>query len=222
MPGPAPAASSGSTEVITHRADDDYTPEDPVRPVDPKGSTPDDSDVATEIGVPEAFQVNNAATASWVVRKIVEARAYGIRVKQWAGRELCRAERDELWLMRRFGPELESWLRAELQRRGGRSRSVPLPAGTVGLRRQAAKLDLVDDSAVLAWAELHLPECVRVTVEADGPFARELAQWQRQHDTDARIRRQVMREPLNRYVSESGELPEGATLSGGEDRLYVK
>src|SRR5688500_12514301 len=63
--------------------------------------------------VPERFVIDDAEKASWAVRKIVEARAYGERVQQWCERELRRAEREEEWLLRRFGAELEAWAKAE-------------------------------------------------------------------------------------------------------------
>src|SRR4051794_35829566 len=64
--------------------------------------------------VPEAFRVNDEKAASWVVRKVLEARTYAERVRAWALEEQRRAERDENWLLRRFGSELEVWLRSEL------------------------------------------------------------------------------------------------------------
>ena len=172
--------------------------------------------------VPEGFRIDDAAKASWAVRKILEARGYAARVKRWAEQELRRAERDERWLLARFGPELEAWLRAELARRGGRSRSVPLPGGTLGLRRQPPRVDLLDELAAAAWCERHLPEALRVMVEVEGNAARDLARWHHQHEEDARLRKQVLREPLNRYAAASGELPDGTSLVGGEERLYVK
>jgi hypothetical protein len=182
----------------------------------------DDDDAEIVAGVDDAFHVVDEATASWVVRKIVECRSYAARVRDWAERELHRAERDERWFLRRFGPELEGWLREELRRRGGRARSVPLPAGTVGLRRQAGRLDVVDEATLVAWCERHLCEALRVTVDAEGDAAAELARWQRAREEDARVRKQVMREVLNRHVAEVGEVPDGVTVASAEDRLYVK
>ena len=66
--------------------------------------------------VPERFSVRDAATASWLVRRINEARAYAKRVSEWAQRELKRAERDEEFLMRRFGSELQEWASKEIER----------------------------------------------------------------------------------------------------------
>ena len=172
--------------------------------------------------VPDGFRIDDEAKASWAVRKIVEARAYGTRVQEWARRESARAERDEQWLLRRFGPELEAWLRAELERRGGRRRSVALPAGTLGVRLQPARLQVWDEPAAVAWCERQLPEALRVIVEASGADGRELARWQRQHSDETGVRVQVMREPLGRHFAESGELPEGTTLVPAEDRLFVK
>ncbi len=174
------------------------------------------------VEVDDAFHVVDEATASWVVRKVVECRAYAAHVRDWAERELQRAERDERWLLRRFGTELDDWLRAELRRRGGRARSVPLPAGTLGLRRQAGRLDVVDEASLVAWCERHLREALRVTVDAEGDAAAELARWARAREEDARVKNQVMREVLNRHVAEVGEVPDGVTVAGAEDRLYVK
>lgn len=181
-----------------------------------------DQEVGTDVQVPDGFHIDDEANASWAVRKIVEVRAHAERVKRWAERELRRSERDEEWLLRRFGPELEAWLRAELRRRGGRRRSVALPDGTLGLRQQPPKLEIVEEPTALAWCERHLPHAMRVCVESEGMTALELARWQRQHEEDARLKRQVLREPLTRHVAESGELPDGCALRPAEDRFYVK
>ena len=178
--------------------------------------------VLVSVEVPEGFQIDDEAKASWAVRKIVEVRAHAARGKEWAARELQRAELDEQWLLRRFGPELEAWLRAELKRRGGRRRSVALPDGTLGIRQQPARLEMVDELRLAVWCERHLPEALRVTIEAEGALALELARWHRSHRGDARLKQQVMREPLNHHVGESGELPDGAALRPAEERFYVK
>ncbi|HEV7299623.1 MAG TPA: hypothetical protein VGN72_09685 [Tepidisphaeraceae bacterium] len=185
------------------------------------GSDEDELGVTTQFA--DGFCVCDEATASWVVRRIVEARAHAQRVEAWAHRELRRAERDERWLMGQFGPQLEAWLRDELRRRGGGgARSVALPAGTVGLRRRPPTLDVVDEPAARAWCERHLRDALRVTVEAEGVAAGELARWHRRFRDDARLTTRLMRQPFQRYVAETGDLPDGATLTVAEDRLYVK
>src|SRR5688500_19419891 len=84
---------------------------------------------APPVIVPERFVIDDAPKASWVVRKIVEARKYGERVQQWCERELRRADQEEEWLLRRFGVELEEWTKGELERVGGRRRALNLPGG---------------------------------------------------------------------------------------------
>jgi hypothetical protein len=192
------------------------------RNVRPDEDAQEHENVLVSIEVPEGFHIDDEAKASWAVRKIVETRAHAARVKEWAARELQRAELDEQWLLRRFGPELEAWLRGELKRRGGRRRSVSLPDGTLGIRQQPARLEVVDELRLAVWCERHLPQALRVTIEAEGCLALELAGWHRSRSDDARLKQQVLREPLNHHVGESGELPDGATLRAAEERFYVK
>ena len=65
----------------------------------------DSNDIAAslsvECNVPETFAVDDAASANWLVRKIVETRAYAKHVKEWADGELRRAEREELFFLHR-------------------------------------------------------------------------------------------------------------------------
>lgn len=188
--------------------------------VDAAASNGSESDEA--IGVPDGFEVRDDASAAFIVRKVIEARAHADRVRAWAAAELRRAEREEAWMLRRFGPALEGWLRGELERRGGRRRSVALPAGTLGLRRQPARLEVVDEAAAGAWCTRHLPDAVRVAVEAVGAAAVELAAWQAAHAGRARLRRHLLREPLARHLAETGELPAGAVLRAASDVFYLK
>jgi hypothetical protein len=181
----------------------------------------DDLPVAVEVSVPEGFHIDDETKASWAARKILEARAYGQRVKKWADAEMHRADREEQWLMHRFGQELESWARQELERRGNRSRSVPLPGGTLAFRRVLGCLEIVDEVQLITWCKAHLAEALRVTVEAAGEAAKELIQWQRDQDNTV-LREKVLREPLMQHLQESGEVPEGADVRPAEERFFVK
>lgn len=175
-----------------------------------------------DLGVPDAFQVRDHASAAWLVRKVVEARAHAERVRSWAAGELRRAEHDERWLLDRFGSQLELWLRAELDRLGGRRRSVALPDGAVGLRRTPERLHVADEPRLARWCAANLPAALRVAVEADGPAAVALARWQGEHAEASRQRQKVLREPLGRHVAETGELPDGATLLPAGETFYLK
>lgn len=146
----------------------------------------------------EGFAVNSDETANWVVRKIIEARAYHQRCADWCAGEQARAKRTEDFFLWRFGNQLRCWLDAKLVERGGRTRSINLPAGTLGLRRLAGRLVIEDEAAVLEWAKSHQPQLVVVTEK-------------------------VSKSELNSYVSETGEMPSsGARVEPAHDSFYVK
>src|SRR5262245_39432301 len=81
--------------------------------------------------IEESFSVHDSASANWVLRKINEARAYSLHVEQWARAELRRAEREEAFLLHRFGDQLESWVRSQIAQRHDGRKSIFLPAGCV-------------------------------------------------------------------------------------------
>ena len=145
----------------------------------------------------DEFHVRCERSANWVVRRIVEARAYRRRVQEWAERETRRAARRERFLLLRFGGELEDWTRQQIAASKGRLRSVHLPAGIVGFRAERPRLLVADESALTGWCRVHLPSAVQ-TVE------------------------RVLKRPLNEHVHATGELPEGTDLSRGGEKFYVR
>lgn len=66
------------------------------------GSEGEDDQDVPQSPRPE-FSIRDAASASWLVRRINEARSYKERVKLWAEREIRRADRDEQYLAMRYG-----------------------------------------------------------------------------------------------------------------------
>src|SRR4051794_28526957 len=58
---------------------------------------PQDAEVDTEVlrSVPKMFVIEDEKSASWLVRKILAARAYASRVKAWSEAEQRRAAREE-------------------------------------------------------------------------------------------------------------------------------
>lgn len=183
----------------------------------------DDNDVTSLEGLADAaFGVRDGASAAWIVRKVVESRAYAERVRTWAASELRRTEREEAWFLQRFGAQLEGWLRTELERQGGRRRSIALPSGTVGLRQQPARLEVTNERLIAEWCRGRLPEAVRICVEAEGAAALDLAAWCADRGDEMRQRQHILREPLNRHFAETGELPDGSSVRPSQDQLYVK
>ena len=140
-----------------------------------------------------SFQISDAASASWVVRKIVEARARQERIKQWAQKEMKSARREEEFFQNRFGPELEAWMSENL----GGKKTLRLPDGTLGYRRTRTRLQIADDEMVLDWCRQNLPDAVRV-------------------------KESILKTPLGEHLQETGEVPPGCEIEPGGDEFYVR
>ncbi len=151
--------------------------------------------VSAEIDPPEAFQVDNEASANWVVRKIIEARSYAKHVKAWAKGELKRAEREEEFFLHLYGRQLEDWAQAQIKR--SRRKSIKLPAGTLGFRTAPLKLEVRDEQRLIAWCRTKLP-------------------------TALKIRTLVLKQQVKDHVVSTGECPDGAETVAGGDRFYVR
>ena len=146
--------------------------------------------------VPEQFEVRDAEGASWVLRRINEARAYAKRVGAWADREIRRAERDEQFLMMRYGQQLQEFAAREVARLRGR-RSVCLPGGTLSFRKVGPTLVFDDPEAVLQWAKQSCPNAVVTKLT-------------------------VSKTKASQHIQNTGELPNGARLQPERDVFYVK
>jgi hypothetical protein len=149
------------------------------------------------VQVEDTFRIRDEASANWVVRKIVECRAYRERVARWAQAEALRAERQERFLMHRFAGELEAWAREQVGRQRGRSRSISLPAGVLGFRREPSKLLVVDERALVGWCHAHLPAAIKVTES-------------------------LLKSEIQAHIKTTGECPVGAEFGGGAERFYIR
>lgn len=145
--------------------------------------------------VDEGFHVVDGQSANWVVRKITEARRYADRAREWAEVEVRRAEREEAFLLQRFGRELEEWFSTCGQVRG-KKRSVDLPAGRIGIRSTRQTLKVVDEPILLLWCRQHLPESIEMS-------------------------ERVLKTPLQSHFAETGELPPGVELKPPRDQFYI-
>jgi hypothetical protein len=171
---------------------------------------------------PHAFEITCPQTANWFVRRITELRAYRERVQSWASSETRRADRQEEHLFQRFGGQLDRWLRGALVEFHGRRRSINLPAGAVGFRREPARLLVIDEDALLRWCRKNLVEALQIRVDVYGHQAVELEQWASSHAPDARAALSFGKTAINTYFESSGELPEGTNLRPSQDALVVR
>lgn len=148
--------------------------------------------------IPERFHIHDDATANWLVRKIVEARAYAKRCEDWCAREKARTQRDEEFLFFRFGQQLSDHAQKLIIEQGGRRKSVSLPAGTIGFRHEGPKILVDDESLVITWAKQHKPELVS-TVE------------------------RLSKSALNQYVEDTGDVPDvGIRIEPAREKFFIR
>lgn len=159
--------------------------------------TESDDDPIVVVDADERFHVRDEGSANWVVRKIAECRSYRDHVARWAEAETLRAERQEAFLLRRFGDELEAWAREQIGKQHGRAKSIALPAGVLGFRREPTKLIVVDERALVGWCHAHLPVAIKTTES-------------------------LLKSEVQSHIKTTGECPAGAEIGGGGERFYVK
>ena len=176
----------------------------------------------SEEGGPESFQVRDETSANWLVRKVVESRRYAERVAAWAAAEARRAEREERFLLDRYGLQLERWTAAKVKKLDGHRKSLALPAGTVGFRSGAAKLIVTEEQGLLDWCRRRLPAAIKLTLEVSGVEAAILRAWQPSSCPDAVATEHVAKSVVNQHVQDTGEVPNGTEWLGGETRFYIK
>jgi hypothetical protein len=63
------------------------------------------------------------------------------------------------WLKRTYGAQIEDWALRQLPKT---SKTWRCPWGSVSFRSTAAKVAIVDESAVMLWARKHQPQMIRV------------------------------------------------------------
>jgi phage host-nuclease inhibitor protein Gam len=167
----------------------------------------------------QPFVIDSDEAANWVVRKVVEARAYAVRAKEWAEREVRRAKRDERFFVDQYSAQIRDWLSSRLT---SRKRSIDLPSGRVGLRKQPPQVEICDLSTVVAWTTINVPEAVVVQIEVCGPEAVRVGNEMSNRFPTAKVTWAVRRKLLNEHLTATGEVPSGASVSGTQDSMYIR
>ena len=142
---------------------------------------------------PCAFVPTDENGVNWVLGKIADARARAARIRENAELMARAEERKAEALEWKFGPALQTFLRAELA--GGKKKSVRLLHGVLGYRTKPAGVSVTDDAAALAWAREFLPEAVAVRLD---------------------------KKALADALLTNGESVDFATLNPAEETFYIK
>jgi hypothetical protein len=156
----------------------------------------------TKLGLPTTerspkFEIVDEETANWLVRKIVAARQYAERVKQWADAEQRRAQQEEQTLIFLFGRQAEQWAHDEIKKLNGRRKSLALPGGVVGFRTMNPSLFVDDERIVLGWARQNCPTAVTVV-------------------------ERLSKSALHKHFAMSGEVPAGAHLEPAREAFFIR
>jgi hypothetical protein len=169
--------------------------------------------------------VTDEKSASWVVRKIVEARLRAARVQEQLEAELRECRREEKWFLERFGPQLQQFAAQKLE--GAKRKSLRLADGTLGFRTTPARLDVEDEKQLLEWARVNFRHAINFQVITDLSGITEeqidlLWKTYRSMDKPFDLSEYVSKVELNRHLKDTGEIPPGCEIAGGEEKFYVK
>ena len=114
-------------------------------------------------GEAEAFLPDTAEKVDWVFGKMAAARAEAKLIRENAELMARECERRAEHLEWKYGANLQTWLRAEID--GGKKKSVRLLHGVLGYRQKPAGVSVTDPAAALSWAQENLPEAVTLTLD---------------------------------------------------------
>ena len=122
-------------------------------------------------GERQEFHIDSAERADWLLKKLAAIESERALIRAQAAQMIGQLDADEKGLRDRFEAELREWGRAELLRRGGRRKSLPLFHGTLTYRSVPPSLRVDDVAAALNRAV----EMGAVKVDAAGYRAAALA-----------------------------------------------
>lgn len=173
----------------------------------------------------ERFAVTDFKSASWVVNRIKACRDYIDDVKTWAKAEERKASEAEAFYLRNYGEQLKQLAQDTLQ--GANRKYLDLPGARVQLRKLPVKLVIEDEQAVTDWAKDNCRDAINHTAAIDLRDAtpeqvEELQALITRFGLGIRIETVVAKSGLNNHFKETGEVPPGCTVEGGEDEVYIQ
>jgi phage host-nuclease inhibitor protein Gam len=114
--------------------------------------------------VAERFTIDSEDKANWLLRKVANLEAEEARVKAQADSILLGLKTERSGLMNRFGAELEQWTKAQIEAKGGKTKTLKLLQGNLSFRTVPAGLRVGELTDALTTAKAVCPSAV-LTVE---------------------------------------------------------
>jgi len=150
------------------------------------------------------FHIDSEERANWYLRKMFNLQAELDRVNAQAAAIVHELEQKQRSLQMRFEDELAAWAEGKLT--GQKARHIKLLQGTVGFRKVAARLDVTDQAAALAWLNEHPDEQAKVIEQV----------------TTERFCKTAYLGLAKVSAEETGELLPGVEMQPEQQRIYIK
>lgn len=172
----------------------------------------------------ERFSVTDFKSASWVAQKIKACRAYVEDVKKWAKAEERKAQQAEEFYLSAYGGQLKELAQNTLA--DAKKKYLDLPGARIQLRKQPVKLVIEDEEVALSWAQDHCRDALTHTALIDLRNASpeqldELTALLERFNMGMRVEMSLAKSELNNHFKNTGEVPSGCRVEGGEDEVYV-
>lgn len=122
------------------------------------------------------FQIDSREKAEWLLRKLANLDAEKARVKAQCEEIVRGLDADAARLLAFHEADLREWARAELERRGGHKKTLPLLQGTVSFRTVPASLRVTGSREAIEHAKGQGWDVVRAVESLDAEaYRREAA-----------------------------------------------
>lgn len=115
----------------------------------------------------ERFEVCDEATANWYLRKLRNMENEKDTIKAQAAAMVKALDTEINGLEFRFGQQFETFVRGELDRRGGRTKTLPLFQGTASFRTVAASLRVRNVTEAMEHARAQGWDAIKTTETLD-------------------------------------------------------
>jgi phage host-nuclease inhibitor protein Gam len=166
---------------------------------------------AYEADTREDWSINDLDSASYAGRKLSQVEAEIQKIEDWQRREIERVKRAADTERARLESQKEFFLghlHAYLHKlitNGRKTKTLNLPTGTVSIRTQQPKLDLLEDEAI-KWASTTSPDLLRVKQSIDLTALKKRLEYL----------------PGGTVVSKDGEILDFIKWEPQQDKVYFK
>lgn len=162
-----------------------------------------ETETTTETEEREEFLIDSPERANWLLRKLANLDAERDRVAAQASALARQIESDRNGLLHRFGSQLENFTRQELEKSGGKRKSLTLLQGTVGFRTVPPRITIENEADAIQTARLVLPGSITT-------------------ETIERFDKTAFRAYAKERLATEGELLPGIGLTEAREEFSVK